>query len=162
MADHSPSDATSVDAARRVALRLLVPAPLTCEQLRHKLRTRGFHGETVAALVAELQGRGLLDDAAYAQRWLEQRRTRGYGRLRIVAELRERGVAASVAEAACAAEPLEVELATATAAASRQAPHLAGLERDRARAKLARHLHNRGFGGDTIHRVLDTIDLDDD
>jgi len=162
MAARSTPDATSPDAARRVALRLLAPAPLTCDQLRRKLHTRGFPADVVVSLVAELQGRHLLDDGEYARRWIEQRRARGYGRLRIVAELRERGVAPAIAESAFAAEPPEVELATATAAAARQQPRLAGLDRDRARAKLARHLHNRGFAADTIHRVLATVELGDE
>jgi len=162
MAARSTSDATSPDAARRVALRLLAPAPLTGEQLRRKLHTRGFPADVVVSLLAELQGRGLLDDDDYARRWIEQRRARGYGRRRIVAELHERGVASAVAEAALAAEPPEVELTTATAAAARQQPRLAGMERDRARAKLARHLHNRGFGADTIQRILATVDLGDE
>ena len=65
------------DAARRIALRLLAPAPLTCEQLRRKLHSRGYHADVVVALVAELQGRRLLDDGEYARRWIEQRRARG-------------------------------------------------------------------------------------
>jgi len=158
----SNPDDTSLAGARRIALRLLGPAPLTCEQLRRKLRARGVPPDTVSEVVEELIGRRLLDDAEYAHRWVERRRGQGYGRLRIVAELRERGVAAAVAEAALAAEPPEVEISTAAAAANRQQPRLAGMERDRARAKLARHLHNRGFAGDTIHRVLATLDLGDE
>jgi regulatory protein len=162
MAAPSNPNHPPLDAARRIALRLLAPAPLTCEQLRRKLRSRGVLPDTVSAVVDELIDRRLLDDAEYAHRWAERRRGRGYGRLRILAELRERGIAAAVAETALAAEPPEVELATAAAAAARQQPHLAGLDHDRARAKLARHLHNRGFGGDTIHRVLATVELGDE
>jgi regulatory protein len=160
-APSNPND-PPLDAARRIALRLLAPAPLTCEQLRRKLCSRGVLPDTVSAVVDELIDRRLLDDAEYAHRWAERRRDRGYGRLRILAELRERGIAATVAETALAAEPPEVEIATAAAAAARQQPHLADMERDRARAKLARHLHNRGFGADTIHRVLATAELGDE
>jgi len=162
MAAPTNPNETPLDAARRIALRLLAPAPLTCERLRRKLRSRGVPPDTVSAVVEELIGRRLLDDADYARRWRERRRAQGYGGRRIVAELRERGVDGAVAEATLAEEAPEVEWDTAAAAAARHAPRLAGIERDRARAKLARHLHNRGFGGDTIHRVLATVDLGDE
>ena len=162
MAARSTPDASSLDAARRVALRLLAPAPLTCAQLHRKLRDRGVHTDVAAQLVDDLQGESLLDDTDYARRWLDRRRAQGYGARRIVAELRERGITAAVAEAALAEEAAEVEWATAVAAATRHTPRLAGVPVERARAKLARHLHNRGFAADTIHRVLATVDLGDE
>ena len=64
-APSNPND-PPLDAARRIALRLLAPAPLTCEQLRRKLRSRGVLPDTVSAVVDELIDRRLLDDA---ERW---------------------------------------------------------------------------------------------
>jgi regulatory protein len=162
MAAPSKQNEKPIDAGRRIALRLLAPAPLTREQLRRKLRARGMLAEVVVQLIDDLEEERLLDDADYARRWRERRRAQGYGGRRIVAELRERGVDGAVAEAALAEEAPGVEWDTAMVAAARHAPRLAGMERERARGKLARHLHNRGFGADTIHRVLAKIDLGDE
>ncbi|MGD2062793.1 MAG: regulatory protein RecX [Nitrospirota bacterium] len=162
MAASSNPNETPLDAARWIALRLLAPAPLTCAQLGRKLRDRGVRAEVVVQLVDDLQNERLLDDADYARRWRERRRAKGYGGRRIVAELRARGVDGAVAEAALAEEAPDVEWDTALAAAERHAPRLAGMEAERARAKLARHLSNRGFGADTIHRFLAKIDVGDE
>jgi regulatory protein len=155
-----PSQAEkAVRTARALALRLLAPAPLTCHQLASRLRSRGVDPEVAAVLIDELTTRRYLDDGGYARQWIERRRQGCYGRRRIAAELRQRGVPEEVAATALAEEAAGVELAAARAAAARQLPRLAGLEPRRAQGKLARHLQNRGFGAETIGRVLDGIDL---
>ncbi len=53
---------------------------------------RGAPRAVAAEVVADLVGRGYVDDAAFARHWVQTRAARGYGAARLRAELRARGL----------------------------------------------------------------------
>jgi regulatory protein len=105
--------------------------------------------------VADLAARGYLDDAAFARGWVESRAPRGYGPARLRAELRARGVAAPLIEAALAAVgEREEQLATARALARRRLPGFQRGRPERAAVRLRDYLLRRGFGTEVVARVV--------
>ena len=105
-------------------------------------------------MVADLTARGYLDDGAFARHWVATRAARGYGPARLHAELRARGVAAALVEAALAGASDEGELERARAVARRRLPALSRRDRARAAARLRDHLLRRGFAAPLVARVV--------
>jgi regulatory protein len=109
-------------------------------------------------VVADLTARGYLDDEAFAHHWVATRAERGYGPARLRAELRARGVAAPLIEAALAAARAvgndEGELERARAVARRRLPALQRADRARAAGRLRDHLLRRGFAAPMVARVV--------
>jgi regulatory protein len=113
--------------------------------------------------VNELAARGYVDDAAFARRWVEQRAARGYGTSRLRGELRARGVAPSLVDAALTALSGTALLATARAAAHARWARLRHAPAERRAARLRDHLRRRGFPGGLVARVVrETIGHDPD
>ena len=105
-------------------------------------------------VVTDLAGRGDVDDAAFARQWVEARAARGYGPARLRAELRARGVAASLIDRALSAVAPEAELARARAAARRRLPALRSTDPVRTAARLRGFLMRRGYPEAIVARVL--------
>ncbi|MBI2218088.1 MAG: regulatory protein RecX [Candidatus Rokubacteria bacterium] len=150
-------------AARAVAVELLARRPWTCAELTTRLRRRGAPGEVAATVVRDLTARGYLDDGAFARRWVEQRASRGYGAARLRNELRARGVAPSLVEAALAELGGETVTEAARAAARRRLPALSRAPARRVAARLRDHLMRRGFPASVVSRVIrETTGVQDD
>ena len=118
-----------------------------------RLRRRGAPAPVAAEVLADLTARGYLDDAAFARHWVATRSARGYGPARLRAELRARGVAGSLVDAALAAQG-DDELERARAVARRRLPALQRADRTRAAARLRDHLVRRGYSAAVVSRVV--------
>ena len=118
-----------------------------------RLRRRGAPAPVAAEVLADLTARGYLDDAAFARHWVVTRSARGYGSARLRAELRARGVAGSLVDAALAAQG-DDELERARAVARRRLPALQRADRTRAAARLRDHLVRRGYSAAVVARVV--------
>jgi regulatory protein len=89
------------EAARQICLRLLTAGPRTRAQLASALRRRRVPDEIAEAVLSRFAEVRLIDDAAFAQAWVESRHHgRGLARRALSAELRQRGVAAEEVRAA--------------------------------------------------------------
>ena len=118
-----------------------------------RLHRRGAPAPVAAEVLADLTARGYLDDAAFARHWVATRSARGYGPARLRAELRARGVAGSLVDAALAAQG-DDELERARAVARRRLPALQRADRTRAAARLRDHLVRRGYSAAVVSRVV--------
>jgi regulatory protein len=118
------------------------------------LRRRGAPPDVAAAVVAELVARGYVDDAAFARAWVQTRSARGYGADRLRAELRRRGVAPAVVEAALAAIDADSALERARALARRRLPVLRRARPDRVAIRLADALRRRGYAPAIVARIV--------
>jgi regulatory protein len=105
-------------------------------------------------VVADLAARGYLDDAGYARHWVSMRSPRGYGPARLRAELRTRGVAAPLIDAALATLETDEPLARARDAARRRLPALRRGRSERVASRLRDYLLRRGFAGAVVMRVV--------
>jgi len=110
----APGGADPHEAARQICLRLLATAPRTRAQLATALRRRHVPDEVAEAVLGRFAEVRLIDDAAFAQAWVESRHHgRGLARRALSAELRQRGVAAEEVRAAIGSLGDQDELATA-------------------------------------------------
>ncbi len=86
------------------AARLLEARPRSTDEIRQRLRFAGYRTDLVETALERLTELGYLDDAAFAQAWVESRdRAQPRGARALRDELRRKGVAAGDAEAALAA-----------------------------------------------------------
>lgn len=125
------------EAARQICLRLLAAGPRTRAQLASALRRRRVPDEIAEAVLGRFAEVRLIDDAAFAQAWVETRHHgRGLARRALSAELRQRGVAAEEVRAAVGSLGDADELA----AARRLVAKRIGASRGRPLPARVRHL----------------------
>jgi regulatory protein len=141
---------------RERAVRLLAVRARGREELRRRLRRHAYPEEEIAACLAELDARGYLDDRAFADAFVRDRmRFHPRSRRQLLAELRNRGVDADIAEAAVAAgSPPDAELELARQVAARWTPR-PGEEPRAARRRLTGRLARRGFPGSLVRQVVE-------
>jgi regulatory protein len=134
--------------------RLLSYRPRSESEVRRRLREAGFAPETIDAAVERLRKVGLVDDAAFARYWVENRaefRPRG---ARIVeAELRSKGVDREVAREALAQDDLASPEEQAYRVAVKMAGRLAGESQNVFRQRVSAFLGRRGFDYDVVASV---------
>ncbi|MHA7663627.1 recombination regulator RecX [Mycolicibacterium sp. HS_4_1] len=99
----STSEAEPADAPRReeqardVCLRLLTTRARSRAELEAQLTKRGFPDDVSARVLDRLTEVGLVDDAAFAEQWVRERRTNaGKGKRALASELRTKGIDAEV------------------------------------------------------------------
>jgi regulatory protein len=133
-----------VEAARVVAFRFLGYAARTRNEIEQRLLRDEFAPELVTQVIAELEGKGYLDDAGFARHWVEDRADRKkYGRARLSAELNRKGI-----DRETAAEVLDnIEEAESLELLDMQA-----LRKEKNR--ISGFLMRRGFSWQTIKKVL--------
>lgn len=147
------------DRPRSFALRLLGIRQRSCEELRRRLREKGFVAADVEGVVAELAAAGLLDDAQFARSLIESElRRKPVGRRWLGAKLSRHLVPPAVADEALAdLLPPERERALARSAAeqqlaTRRRQHTA--EHPPRVLPLARFLSARGFPSEVVADIL--------
>jgi regulatory protein len=123
------------------------------QELRALLERRGVAPAAIEEAVAELEAAGLLDDARYARRFAEDKRSlERWGSERIVRDLRRRGVGAELVEAALAERGREDELSTALVLLSERFPNPP--EDDRGRDRAWRLLVQRGYEPELAYEAV--------
>jgi regulatory protein len=146
--------------AQATALQYLAARPRTAHEVRQKLRRSGVVDQVAEHVIARLQVRGALDDAAYVHAYLTSRLTsRGYGPQRLRQELHQRGIGRALVEEAVQQDlAAEDVLAAARVQAAKRWPRLAR-ETDLAqrRQKLWAFLRRRGFPAAIVQQVLTEV-----
>ncbi len=146
-------------AARTAAGDLLSRKAWTRRELTRRLERRGAPPEVAAAVVADLAGRGYLDDETLALGWAEIRaRVRKVGSVRLRQELARRGLARDTVSRAVAGAFEEVsELDRAVEAGRRRLPALRRARPDRLGARLADYLMRRGYPSSIVRRAIQAL-----
>ena len=93
-----PADAPRrEEQARDVCLRLLTTRARSRAELEAQLTKRGFPDDVSARVLDRLTEVGLVNDAAFAEQWVRERRTNaGKGKRALASELRTKGIDAEV------------------------------------------------------------------
>lgn len=137
---------------RRKAAELLGRREQPRKRLGEKLESRGFPGETVRAVLDDLEDRGWLSDERFAQEWLRNRVRKGReGRLKLQALLVQRGVDSGLAERAVRETVTEEAEAAFLERAFEEAVRKYSGDRER----IVRYLQRRGFRQSQVYRILD-------
>jgi len=127
------------------ALELLARRALSGAELVARLVEKGFAPRAVEAEVRKLRSLGLVDDRELARLLVQRQLQGGFGPLRVLVSLRERGLAPQLCQQALAeVSEEEVEQALARALA-RAKERFRGVEASKQRQKVVRYLASRGF-----------------
>lgn len=124
-------------------------------ELRERLTQRGFPRDIQDAVINKLSGEGLVNDAAFAQFWKDNReafRPRSKWLTRL--ELRRKGIASEIIDQVV--NTIDDE-ANAYRAALSKARQLSGTDYSSFRRKLGGYLQRRGFSASVIKSTLERI-----
>jgi regulatory protein len=144
-----------VEQARNICLRLLTGTPRTRQQLADALRKREIPDEAAEEVLSRFEDVGLIDDAAFADAWVESRHHgRGLARRALVRELRTKGVDPSVIDEAVGQLDPEQEEETARELVARKLRSTRGLDRDKRLRRLAGMLARKGYAEGMALRVV--------
>ncbi|MFF2406840.1 recombination regulator RecX [Streptomyces sp. NPDC058092] len=144
-----------VEQARNICLRLLTGTPRTRKQLADALRKREIPDEAAEEVLSRFEDVGLIDDAAFADAWVESRHHgRGLARRALVRELRTKGVDSAVIDEAVGQLDSDQEETTARELVARKLRSTRGLDRDKRLRRLAGMLARKGYGEGMALRVV--------
>ncbi|MBY6224886.1 regulatory protein RecX [Ferrimonas balearica] len=125
------------------------------EELKQKLRSRGFVVSDIDKAIARVDDWGYLNDTRFAEGFVRYRSARGLGPIRLANELRERGVAAELIRQTLAeAEQDWFELCADLCQRKFGTTPPSDFK---ARAKVQRYLAYRGFDMEQIRYALESL-----
>ncbi|HVW82159.1 MAG TPA: regulatory protein RecX [Mycobacteriales bacterium] len=141
--------------ARTIALRLLEHAPRTRAELAAAMAKRNVPEEAAQVVLDRFTEVGLIDDAAYAQAWVDSRHHgRGLGRRALAAELRRKGIADELAAQALAEVSTDDEVAAAQVLVRRRLLVMRGVAPEVTSRRLVAMLGRKGFSAGLAYRVV--------
>ena len=140
--------------AKNAALRLLAYRSRSEAEVRRRLLGR-FTGEVIDRTLSDLRRQGLLNDAAFAKEWREQReKFRPKGPAVIRQELQRLGLNREVIQDALSDFDTD---GNAYRAGSRYAAKLPVEDARQFRRKLGGFLLRRGFEGEVLGRIIERL-----
>ena len=153
------------------AMELLARREHSRAELKEKLKRRAYDypAEFIEAVLDDFAARNLQSDERFAEVYVRSRISRGYGEIRIRAELQSRGVSAVTTQLAL--EALEIDwYGNALAALTKKFASGLNVENlnaenmrsQKTRGKMQRFLQNRGYNPDqiitSINRIAGVVD----
>jgi regulatory protein len=140
---------------RDAALHYLSYRPRSESEIKQRLHRRGFNGGSVDAVIAQLKEQGLVDDAAFAQFWKDNResfspRSQWLTKL----ELRRKGIADDIIDQVVGSVDDD---RSAYRAAQSKARHLPLTDHQSFRHRLGEYLKRRGFRYEVINHTVERI-----
>jgi len=137
------------------ATRYLGYRPRSEFELKDKLRRRGFDIEIIEAVVSRLKEQELVDDAAFARYWAENRESFSPRSRRLTrVELRQKGIADDIITEAVSVIDDET---SAYKAARGKAHNLRQMEYEDFRRRLGEYLKRRGFSYGAISHAVEQV-----
>ncbi len=149
----------SVERATQIAVRAIESRPRSVAEIRDRLQRKGFAPETIDAAVERLHASGLLDDAAFARFWVENRQIcRPRGRHALADELQRKGVNAELVASTLDAMLTSDEAARAETLARAAARRYAAVaDYQTFLRRLGGYLQRRGFSAATILPIIERL-----
>jgi len=130
--------------ALQKGVELLARREHACQELTDKLIAKGYDSQEVYTAVERLIDRGYLSDRRFSEQFVSMRIRQGKGPLRIINDLRVKGVSSNIVNAVLA--DYEVEYWRQLAFEVYQKKFGDGFPKDpKAKAKWQRFLAGRGF-----------------
>lgn len=149
------ADLDPAERARQICLTQLSHGPRTAAQLGRVLARKGVEEQVAAEVLERFTDVGLIDDAAFAEAWVQSRHSgRGLARRALAHELRTRGVDQGQIAVAVAALDPERELATARALALKRLASTRGLDTAVRFRRVAALLARKGYSEAVAFRVI--------
>ena len=147
----------STKKAMEAAGRLLARRAYSRTELEKHLTSAGFEPGTVEATLQRLHELGLVDDAAFAAEWIENRANRkGLGPRRLREELEKKGIAGEVIDSILDSGRDE-ELSRATEIAAGHLARVVDLPLVKQANRLQSLLARRGFGAEVVDLAVRAV-----
>jgi regulatory protein len=148
-------EADPYSVARSIALDRITARDRTRHELAQALKAKNVPPEVAEQVLDRLQEVGLVDDAAFAESWVESRQQRRHlSRPALRRELQAKGVDREQIDAALESVDYGDELAAARELARRRYAAVAELPYPVRYRRLAGVLSRRGFGSEIVTQVL--------
>jgi regulatory protein len=155
-------DADPESVARKILLDQLTGRARTRSELAEKLAGRHVPEAVASRLLDRFEEVGLIDDAAFAREWVEQRQSgRGLARRALAQELRRKGIEDDVAREALDEIEDDDEVEAARMLVQAKLRTVRGLDRDKAVRRLVGMLARKGHSSAVAFRVVkEELDTD--
>lgn len=148
-------DADPESVARTILLNQLTGRARTRSELATKLSSRDVPDDIATGLLDRFEEVGLVDDAAFARDWVEQRQSgRGLAKRALAHELRRKGVDDETAREALDEIDPDDELEVARTLVRAKLRTVRGLDRDKAVRRLVGMLARKGHSSSVAFRVV--------
>jgi len=148
--------------ARKILLDQLTGRARTRSELAAKLASRNVPGDVAGRLLDRFEEVGLVDDAAFAREWVEQRQSgRGLARRALAQELRRKGIDDEVAREVLDEVDDDDEVEAARMLVRGKLRSVRSLDRDKAVRRLVGMLARKGHSSAVAFRVVrEELDVD--
>jgi len=148
-------DADPESVARTICLRLLTIRARTRAELDEALTARAVPAEAIDRVLARLAEVGLIDDRAFAERFVAARhQDRGLARRELSRQLRGKGVDPEVAAEAVAGLDPDQEWQTGRRLAERRLRSMSGLEPTVQTRRLVGMLARKGYSSEMAFQIV--------
>jgi regulatory protein len=148
-------DADHEAVARKILLDQLTGRARSRKELADKLARKQVPDEVATTLLDRFEEVGLVDDAAFAQEWVQSRQVgRGLARRALSVELRRKGVDQQVIADAVEQVAPEDEVEAARALVRRKLPSLQRFDRVTVVRRLTGMLARKGYPAGVAHQVV--------
>jgi regulatory protein len=154
--DTGPND---LQRAKRIAYRALSKRAMTEQEICERLVKKGFDERTVEAAVVDLKHLRLIDDAAFARMWAEERmRRKPMGQERLDAELASKGIPEEIRNAILSETFVGIDPVAIAIEALRKKVGIYGrFDRETALRRMTGFLLRRGFDDETATTAAKTV-----
>ncbi len=140
---------------KSAALRFLKIRPRSVFELTEKLRGKGFETAAIDEVVEGLIKSKLLNDRVFADAWIRYRLARPFGFVRIVRELKEKGISADIIETSVLNARIEyIESDVLLDLARRKALRLSDVPAEKRNKRIFDFLIRRGFKVDDAYKAI--------
>jgi regulatory protein len=139
-------------------LRILAGADQSEAGLRRRLAHRGFSSDAVEEAVERLTKFGYVNDMRLSASVSARKLRQGFGRRRVAADLRGRGIDSEVVEQTLSGIDVQAEEDSCRETAERWMRTHPSDDPRKARARLGAALQRRGFAFDVIHTVIQHLE----
>ena len=140
---------------RSYCLRLLSVRARTEQELRSRLKRKGFSDEAAISILGALKDKGLVDDEAFAKEWIEYRQeSKPRSRRLLEAELAKKGIDEKVIEKVFSGQESELNEKDI---ARDLVKDMLSESSDEMKAKAFQYLLRRGFDAEVAEEVINEL-----
>ncbi len=142
-------------AAQDYALKLLSYRERSSKEIQVRMERKGFEKDVIEEVLRYLESQKYLDDRRFAELWAHDRLRKGYGKWRVILELREKGVNQEIIDGVVKEVYGTVdEIGMALDLVNRRGYDLGSREDKGVARRASQFLRRRGFSFSVIREVM--------
>ena len=149
-------ESSELKQAKTVVYRFLSYRFRSEQEVLKKLEEREFLKSVRSEAVNYFKKHGLIDDVKFAQQFSESRQRKGFGKRRILIELKDKGVDKAILQNLTIFSE-EVEKATAKELAGKRSLKYKGLEKEKIKQRTYGYLIRRGFSPQDAYKAIQSL-----